>query len=79
MTLKNIIELNPYAIDIKDKNGFQIMHNQAFIDMWGVPNPEDYSIFNDPQLKKSGQIEFFREMYDGKVFEVTECYFNTNE
>ena len=79
MTLKNIIELNPYAIDIKDKNGFQIMHNQAFIDMWGVPNPEDYSIFNDPQLKKSGQIEFFREMYDGKVFEVPECYFNPHD
>jgi signal transduction histidine kinase len=79
MILKNFIELNPYAIEIKDKNGYNIMYNQAFIDLWEGTPPDDYSVLEDPKMKETGQIEFFKRLYNGNIIDVQEFYFNPHE
>ncbi len=77
--LKNIIELNPYAIQIKDVEGRHVSHNKAFIDMFGsFPTPE-YSIFEDPHLKKRGLLDKILTLKEGKILRLGEHWYDVRD
>jgi len=78
-TLKNIIELNPYAIQIKDVEGRHVSHNKAFIDMFkSFPTPE-YSIFEDPHLKKRGLLDKILTLKEGKILKLGEHWYDVRD
>lgn len=77
-TLKNIIELNPYAIEIKDVEGRHVSANKAFIDMFKSVPPREYSIFEDPHLKKIGVLEKILTMKEGKVLKLGEHWYDVH-
>ncbi|MFX0105608.1 MAG: hypothetical protein ACFE75_08965, partial [Candidatus Hodarchaeota archaeon] len=78
-TLKNIIELNPYAIEIKDTEGRHLSANKAFIDMFKSVAPPQYSIFTDPYLKKRGLLDKILKLKDGKVVKMGEHWYDVRD
>lgn len=56
--LENIIENNPYAIALYDKNGFFIKGNPTEKKLFLSDPPPEYSIFDDTDLAESDKINF---------------------
>lgn len=77
--LKNIIELNPYAIEIKDDEGHHVSANKAFIDMFKSVPPPEYSIFEDPHLKKIGLLDKILTLKEGKVLRMGEHWYDPRD
>jgi len=77
--LKNIIELNPYAIEIKDVEGHHVSANKAFIDMFKSVPPPEYSIFEDPHMKKIGIIDKILTLKEGKVLRMGEHWYDPRD
>jgi len=78
-TLKNIIELNPYAIEIKDNEGRHVSANNAFIDMFKSVAPPQYSIFTDPHLKKRGLLDKILKLKEGEVVKMGEHWYDVRD
>jgi PAS domain S-box-containing protein len=78
-TLKNIIELNPYAIEIKDFEGRHVSANKAFIDMFKSVAPPEYSIFEDPHLKKRGLLDKILKLREGEVAIMGEHWYDVRD
>jgi len=78
-TLKNIIELNPYAIEIKDVEGRHVSANEAFVDMFKSVPPPEYSIFEDPHLKKRGLLEKILTLKEGKILRMGEHWYDPHD
>ncbi len=77
--LKNIIELNPYAIEIKDFEGHHVSSNKAFIDMFKSVPPPEYSIFEDPHMKKIGVLDKILTLKEGKVLRMGEHWYDPRD
>jgi len=77
--LKNIIELNPYAIEIKDVEGHHVSANKAFIDMFKSVSPPEYSIFEDPHFKKIGLLDKILTLKEGKVLRMGEHWYDPRD
>ncbi|MCK4589621.1 MAG: PAS domain S-box protein [Nanoarchaeota archaeon] len=68
--LNNIIKLNPYSISMYDSEGHYVLGNQAYLNLFGgIPPPPEYSIFNDPILKKAGFQEQILKLKEGEAIE----------
>ncbi|MHA2198019.1 MAG: PAS domain-containing protein, partial [Promethearchaeota archaeon] len=78
-TLKNIIDLNPYAIEIKDSEGRHVSANKAFIDMFKSVAPPEYSIFEDPHLKERGLLDKILKLKEGKVVKLGEHWYDVRD
>jgi len=78
-TLKTIIELNPYAIEIKDIEGRHVSANKAFIDMFKSVPPKEYSLFEDPHLKKRGLLDKILKLKEGKVVRMGEHWYDPRD
>ncbi|MFW9828334.1 MAG: PAS domain S-box protein [Candidatus Thorarchaeota archaeon] len=78
-TLKNIIELNPYAIELKDAEGRHVSANKAFIDMFKSVAPPEYSIFKDPHLKKRGLLDKILKLKEGKIVRMGEHWYDVRD
>jgi len=79
-TLKQIIELNPYAMQIFDTKGNMILTNQACIDMYDTAPPDDYNFLDDPQHIEKGEDKTFKWMVDeAKPVHVPENWYNRHD
>lgn len=76
--LKSIIELNPYPIAIKDKDGFHLGENQAFRDYWRSVPQKDYSVLKDPSFPP-GVIDLMQKASQGRIVNLPEFWFNPQE
>ncbi|KKN36298.1 hypothetical protein LCGC14_0775010 [marine sediment metagenome] len=65
--LKNILDLNPYAIQIYNNKGYHIYENQAFLDLWNARPPKDFCVFEDQNIIETGQIYAFNDVLNGKT------------
>ena len=74
--LKSIIDLNPYAIQIHDKNGHYISGNKAFFKMFKIAPPPEYNFFEDPIATKAGFHEKNLTVREGKVHKAHEMWYN---
>ncbi|MCK4401520.1 PAS domain-containing protein [bacterium] len=77
--IDDIINLNPYSIQICDKDGYHIRANQAFMDLFKTFPPPEWSILNDPILKKAGHQELIHKVKSGKVVELPETWYNPHD
>ena len=66
-TLRNLIELNPYSFQLVDKNGYTIQVNRAHTQLFGAIPPKDYSVFDDPILKKLNLLDEMHRVLKGEV------------
>jgi transcriptional regulator with PAS, ATPase and Fis domain len=77
--LNNIIEYNPYSIQICDSDGYQIKYNNAFLNIFKSSPSKEWSLFNDPMLKQSGLFEEILKVKDGKIVEIPEIWYNSHD
>jgi PAS domain-containing protein len=73
--LNYIIDLNPYGIQICDSKGFHVTANKAFLDMFMVPPPPEWSLFNDPSLKAKF-TEKFKQVTRGEIINTPPIWYN---
>ena len=78
-TLDNIITLNPYGIAIFDSKGTYKRGNQAFIEMFGQPPLPEYSVFDDPVLKRMGIDHVLRRVQGGESVDVGHFWYDPTE
>lgn len=76
---RNLITMNPVAIQVLDKDGFTLDVNPAFISLFGSVPPPDYSIFNDHQLMEQGIGAIFEQLRNGNVVQFPDVQFNPHD
>ena len=77
--LNKVINLNPYAISIYNKNGHFGRGNEAYGRLFKVPPPTKYNMWKDPALKKLGFLKKMRETKQGEAFFFPEHWYNSHD
>lgn len=77
--LDNIIEYNPYSIQVCDENGYTKMYNKAFIDIFKKAPGKDWCLFKDPLLKSSELSNEILKIKNGEIVEIPEKWYNPHE
>ncbi|OIN97311.1 hypothetical protein AUJ66_03720 [Candidatus Desantisbacteria bacterium CG1_02_38_46] len=76
--LDNIIELNPYSVQICDAEGHHIRANKAFQKLFGATPPPEWSFFNDPLLKKKFP-ELLEKLKKGESIKIPAIWYNPHD
>ncbi len=76
--LNHIIENNPYSIQILDADGHHILENKAFIDLFKTVPDKEWSILEDPIIKKSDFFEVLLNVLKGDVVKVPPIWYNAH-
>jgi len=77
--LDSIIDLNPYSVQICDKEGHHVRGNRAFLELFKEAPPPEYSIFDDPNLKKAGVQELVRKAKGEGAVRIPEIWYNPHD
>ncbi|MHC1705668.1 MAG: PAS domain S-box protein [Tenuifilaceae bacterium] len=77
--LNKIVDNNPLAIGIADKEGHYIKANQKFYDIFKVTPSKEYSFFNDSVILNLGYGDKLQELKEGKVIFFPEILYNTHD
>jgi len=77
--LDNIIEYNPYSIQVCDGNGYTKMFNKAFIDIFKKSPGKDWCLFEDPLLNRLSLSNEIHKIKDGEIVEIPEKWYNPHE
>lgn len=76
---KDIIEKNPFSIQILDMEGYPIQVNPAHTKLFGVEPPSNYSVLKDAQLLSLGFEEFFERIKKGEIINFPDSYYNVHD
>lgn len=76
--LNNIIELNPYGIQICDSEGHHLKCNKAFLDLFIFPPPPQWTLFNDQLIKKSEFNDKMHLITKGKMITTPPMWYNAH-
>lgn len=76
--LNNIIELNPYGIQICDAEGHHLKCNKAFLDLFIFPPPPQWTLFNDQLIKKSEFNDKMHLITKGKMITTPPMWYNAH-
>lgn len=77
--LNNIIEYNPYSIQICDANGYQIKHNNAFLKIFKTSPAREWSLFTDPLIKQMGIMDEIKKVLLGEIVDIPEIWYNSHD
>ena len=77
--LRDIFEKNPVSIQIVDKDGFTILGNPAYIQLFGVLPPANFSIFEDLERKSPELGKLILRARNGEVVQLPDIYFNAHD
>ncbi len=78
-TLRDFIELNPYSIQLFDRNGFTIKVNRAFVRLFSAVPPSDYKVFDDPVILNKGLQKDLYRVLDGEIVYFPEFHYNVRQ
>ncbi len=78
-TLRDFIELNPYSIQLLDRNGFTIKANRSLIELFGAVPPPDYTVFDDPVILNKGLQKDLYRVLDGEIVYFPEFHYNVRQ
>ena len=74
----DIIELNPYSIQICDAEGHHIRANKVFEKLFGTTPPPEWSLFNDPILKEKCP-ELLEKLKKGESIKIPVIWYNAHD
>ncbi len=77
--LRNLVDSSPYSIQLLDINGYTVKANKAHFKLFGAVPPADYSVLNDPFLKKLGLQDKMHRIAGGETVDFPEFYYNVHE
>ncbi len=77
--LNDIIENNPLSIQVVDKGGHTISGNSAFIELFGIVPPPEFSIFDDLKSKSTELGNLVSRVQNGEIVHLPDLYFNAHD
>ena len=77
--LNNIIEYNPYSIQICDPDGYQVKYNNSFLNIFKTSPSKDWSLFNDPLLKQLNLSDEIMKVKEGQIVDIPEVWYNSHD
>lgn len=77
--LQDIVDNNPMAIQIIDKNGYTLKTNAAHDAIFGSYHPADYSLFNDPIIQKQWPTEMLKRVKNGEIVHFPPTFYNPRD
>jgi signal transduction histidine kinase/CheY-like chemotaxis protein/PAS domain-containing protein len=75
--LKNIIEHNPYSIQVLDADGHHVSGNKAFVKLFHQEPPKEWSIFSDPFVSERHADKLVRA-FNGDVVVTPPTWYNAH-
>jgi len=75
--LEKLVSLSPQCISVYDAGGRFVWGNQAFLDLFKVAPPPEYSLFEDPILERAGLKAELLKIKEGRVVRVQSIWYNT--
>jgi PAS domain S-box-containing protein len=78
-TLDQIIDRNPYAIQIADADGYIVHNNRAVAQMFGADPPLGYSLLDDPGLERNGVREALLKVLEGQAVRIPPVWYDPSE
>jgi len=79
MLFDDIIELNPYSIQICDRERHHVRGNRAFVELFKEAPPPEYPIFDDPNPKKAGFQKLVRRAKGGETVRLPKIWYNHHD
>ncbi len=76
---RSIIVSSPAPIQLLDKEGFTLKVNSAHTKMFGSRPPSDYTVLNDPILKKTGFQNDILRVSQGEIVHFPDMYYNPHD
>ncbi len=76
---QEIFENNPMSLQIVDKLGYTLQVNAAHTKLFGAVPPADYTVFDDPLVKKQGLAGLFDIAKSGKTVHFPDFQYNIHE
>ena len=77
--LNNIIEYNPYSIQICDPDGYQVKYNNSFLNIFKTSPSKDWSLFSDPMLKQLNLSDEIMKVKEGNIVDIPEVWYNPHD
>jgi two-component system, cell cycle sensor histidine kinase and response regulator CckA len=77
--LLQIIKLNPYSISVYDLEGRFINGNKAYLELFPIPPPREYSFFEDPLIEKCGFKDDVLQLKEGKIIRLPAFWYNPHD
>lgn len=77
--LVNLFAHAPVGFGVWTADGYPLLTNQAFLDLFGSEPPPEYNVFKDDLLEKSGLLEYFRRAFRGETVRVPTFWYDPRE
>ena len=77
--LDQLIDNNPNAIAIHNRQGRHVRVNRAFVALFGPPGPPDFSLFDDDYHGDPAMAERHERLRRGEIVAVPPTWFNPRE
>jgi len=77
--LKQIIDKNPYSIQIFSPEGYHLSGNEAFIKLWKQAPGPDYCLYDDPLLLRHGMTGMRERLRRGEVIRAPVMWYNPHD
>ena len=75
---ENIIENNPFSIQVLNSEGRHVRSNSAFLEMFKAEPDQSWSIFNDPLIINNGLIANVEKVFRGEVVKMPPFWYNAH-
>ena len=77
--LVNLFAHAPVGFGVWTADGYPLLTNQAFLDLFGSEPPPEYNVFKDDLLEKNGLLEYFRRAFRGETVRVPTFWYDPRE
>src|SRR6185295_16373111 len=77
--LAALFESAPVAFQIYRADGYCLLVNQAFRDMFGTAPPPEYNLLTDDVLERMGFLDFARRAFSGETVHVPAFWYDARE
>ncbi|HVY24837.1 MAG TPA: ATP-binding protein [Steroidobacteraceae bacterium] len=77
--LVNLFAHAPVGFGVWTADGYPLLTNQAFLDLFGSEPPPEYNVFKDDLLEKSGLLEYFRRAFRGETVRVPTFWYDPRD
>ncbi|HEX2583507.1 MAG TPA: ATP-binding protein [Steroidobacteraceae bacterium] len=77
--LVNLFAHSPVGFAVWTADGFPLLTNQAFIDIFTVEPPPEYNVLKDDLLEKSGFLIYFQRAFKGETVHVPTFWYDPRE
>lgn len=77
--LVNLFAHAPVGFAVWTADGYPLLTNQAFLDIFDVEPPPEYNVLKDDQLEKTGFLEYFRRAFQGETVHVPTFWYDPRD